>query len=104
MSFDYDLDDDTDLDDANDVALELDEPEEEYAEGDDDLLDLEDIDFEALGIDPKGPTLAKPGSEQKVLTLAARYAAGVPLWHDGDCYDHGPGADWLGRLARGAKS
>jgi hypothetical protein len=22
--------------------------------------------------------------------LSARYAAGLPLWHDRDCYDHGP--------------
>lgn len=37
------------------------------------------------------PTEAKPGSEDKVKMLSARYAAGVPLWHDEDCYDHGPG-------------
>ncbi len=36
------------------------------------------------------PTEAKPGSEDKVKMLSARYAAGVPLWHDSDCYDHGP--------------
>jgi hypothetical protein len=24
------------------------------------------------------------------MMLSARYAAGMPLWHDGDCYDHGP--------------
>lgn len=40
---------------------------------------------------PLFPTDAKPGSEDKVRTLSARYAAGVPLWHDADCYDHGPG-------------
>jgi hypothetical protein len=51
-----------------------------------------DIDFGALGIEPDGPTGAKPGSEEKVSTLAARYAAGLPLWHNGDCVDHGPGA------------
>lgn len=39
---------------------------------------------------PLDPTGAKPGSETKVQMLAARYAAGVPLWHDDDCYDHGP--------------
>lgn len=50
-----------------------------------------EIDFEALGIDPSAPTLAKPGSEDKVVMLAARYAAGLPLWHDDDCVDHGPG-------------
>ena len=52
---------------------------------------LEDADFQALGIEPDSPTGAKPGSEEKVLMLAARYAAGLPLWHTQDCYDHGPG-------------
>lgn len=46
--------------------------------------------FKALGIDPNVSTDAKPGSEEKVLMLAARYAAGLPLWHDKDCYDHAP--------------
>lgn len=45
----------------------------------------------AVGVDPSQPTVAKPGSEEKVLTLAARYAAGLPLWHNEDRYDHGPG-------------
>ena len=40
---------------------------------------------------PLLPTEAKPGSEDKVRMLSSRYAAGVPLWHDSDCYDHGPG-------------
>ena len=48
-------------------------------------------DFKALGVDPAAPTGAKPGSDEKVMTLAARYAAGLPLWHNSDCYDHGPG-------------
>ncbi|MGD9858213.1 MAG: hypothetical protein AB7U20_25005, partial [Planctomycetaceae bacterium] len=39
---------------------------------------------------PVQPTDAKPGSEDKVRMLSARYAAGLPLWHDEDCYDHGP--------------
>ena len=30
---------------------------------------------------PLDATGAKPGSETKVQMLAARYAAGVPLWH-----------------------
>ena len=30
-------------------------------------------------------------SKDKVAMLAARYAAGLPLWHDGDCIDHGSG-------------
>lgn len=50
-------------------------------------------DLSALGLDPANPTGAKPGSEEKVLMLAARYAAGLPLWHDDDCYDHGPGGE-----------
>lgn len=49
--------------------------------------------FRERGVDPISPTAAKPGSEAKVLMLAARYAAGLPLWHDRDCYDHGPNAD-----------
>ena len=46
----------------------------------------------SLGVDPAAPTAAKPGSEEKVMMLAARYAAGLPLWHSDDCYDHGPGS------------
>lgn len=53
-----------------------------------DAFDMEE--FENLGINPSAPTDAKPGSEDKVLMLAARYAAGMPLWHDEDCYDHAP--------------
>ena len=49
---------------------------------------IEEFDFS--NVDPLNPTGAKPGSEDKVRMLAARYAAGVPLWHDEDCYDHGP--------------
>ena len=40
-----------------------------------------------LEMEPESPTLAKPGSEEKVLMLAARYAAGLPLWHSDDCYE-----------------
>ncbi len=47
-------------------------------------------DFLAVGINPGAPTEAKPGSEEKVMMLAARYASGMPLWHQDDCYDHGP--------------
>ncbi|MBA4030082.1 MAG: hypothetical protein C0478_04200 [Planctomyces sp.] len=65
--------------------------------------EFDEIDFESLGIDPARPTTAKPGSEDKVLMLAARYSAGVPLWNNEDCYDHGP-AEMLARLARGAKA
>ena len=53
-------------------------------------LPYEEVDFEALGINPLKPTPAKPGSDAKVSMLAARYAAGLPLWHDEDCSDHGP--------------
>jgi len=61
----------------------------------------EEEDFAALGIDPLAPTAAKPGSEEKVLMLAARYAVGLPLWHNQDCIDHGPSA--LGLLEGGAE-
>jgi hypothetical protein len=46
--------------------------------------------FKAMGVNPVKSTKAKPGTEEKVLMLSARYAAGLPLWHDRDCYDHGP--------------
>lgn len=83
MSFDYDVE-------------EMD-PELEFVDGGESSefeseVTFEEIDFESLGIDPGAPTVAKPGSEEKVLMLAARYAAGVPLWHEKDCYDHSPGA------------
>jgi hypothetical protein len=51
-------------------------------------LNLEE--FKAMGINPFRSTKARPGSEEKVLMLSARYAAGLPLWHDSDCYEHGP--------------
>jgi hypothetical protein len=57
-------------------------------EDSDDLFEPED--FAALGIDPHKPTRARPGSEAKVLMLSARYAAGLPLWNNDDCYEHGP--------------
>jgi len=47
-------------------------------------------DLEGLNVDPQTSTVAKPGSEEKVCMLAARYAAGLPLWHNEDCVDHGP--------------
>jgi hypothetical protein len=56
-----------------------------------DAFDMEE--FETLGINPGHPTDAKPGSEDKVMMLAARYAAGMPLWHNEDCYDHAPVLD-----------
>ncbi len=56
------------------------------------VVSFEDDDdhFDITGYDPLTPTGSKPGSEDKVKMLAARYSAGVPLWHDSDCYDHGP--------------
>lgn len=51
---------------------------------------FDEEDFRALGIDPSSATVAKPGSEEKVVMLAARYASGLPLWHGSDRYDHGP--------------
>lgn len=102
MSFDYDVDE---LEE--DVELEYGEAlAEEGGEYEDGEFNFEDIDFEALGIDPAAPTAAKPGSEEKVLMLAARYAAGVPLWHNKDCYDHGPGeaAARMMRLQQPAKN
>lgn len=58
--------------------------DEEMAEG------YDEQDFVALGIDPASPTKARPGSEAKVIMLSARYAAGLPLWNNYDCYEHGP--------------
>ncbi len=70
------------LDDDDDDVIS------DYADDTGEFLDYED--FTAMGIDPVKPTVARPGSEEKVLMLSARYAAGMPLWHDSDCYDHGP--------------
>ena len=44
----------------------------------------------AMGIDPRKSTRARPGTEEKVQMLSARYAAGLSLWDDRDRYDHGP--------------
>lgn len=43
-----------------------------------------------VAMTPQEPTTAAPGSMEKVLTLRARYAAGMPLWNDEDRNDHGP--------------
>lgn len=58
----------------------------------DDLGEQFEQEIRGLGVNPSEPTGAKPGSEEKVTMLAARYAAGLPLWHNDDCYDHGPGS------------
>jgi len=84
MSFDFDVDE---MDPEVDLAID----DVDGSELPDEAI-FEEIDFDSMGIDPGGPTVAKPGSEEKVLMLAARYAAGVPLWHENDCYDHSPGA------------
>lgn len=78
MEFSFEVDPDLDLAVGSELSFE--DADQEFA---DDALVL-------TGIDPLVPTEAKPGSEDKVKMLAARYAAGIPLWHDGDCYDHGP--------------
>jgi hypothetical protein len=44
----------------------------------------------APGVDPTKSTPARPGSEEKVRMLSARYAAGVALWDTRDRHDHGP--------------
>ncbi len=55
------------------------------------IEEVEENVFDISSVDPETSTDAKPGSDDKVLMLAARYAAGLPLWHNSDCYDHGPG-------------
>lgn len=74
-----------------DDDVEFEEMEDEGSLGEYEEFFDEEFDFAAVGIDPMKETDAKPGSEDKVLMLAARYAAGLPLWHDEDRYDHGPG-------------
>jgi hypothetical protein len=64
---------------------------DEGSVGDYDEFFDEEFDYSAEGVVPSDPTDAKPGSDDKVLMLAARYAAGLPLWHTSDRYDHGPG-------------
>ena len=76
---------------ADDEELDVEVQDGEFGEEYDGFF--EEIDYAALGIDPDSPTVAKPGSEDKVRVLAARYAAGLPLWHTSDCYDHGPARD-----------
>lgn len=55
------------------------------------LVSVEQVDMtEYFGIDPTMPTSAKPGTEDKVMVLTARYAAGVALWHPHDASDQSP--------------
>jgi len=88
------------LNEETDVILE--DEELVYEEESDDVMDeieiAEVVNFDDLGIDPETPTQAKPGSEEKVLMLSARYAAGLPLWHNSDRYDHAPGQSALSGL------
>ena len=63
---------------------------------------MEEWDYSDLN--PQMATIAKPGSEDKVRMLSARYAAGVPLWHGSDCYDHGPNAGTAAALFGGDNS
>jgi hypothetical protein len=90
MAFDFE-DDDFGPDSA--VSTERDENDGAYRDDGDEFVYYTEAEFRARGVDPVRPTAAKPGSEAKVLMLAARYAAGLPLWHDKDCYDHAPHAD-----------
>lgn len=78
MEFSFEVDPDLDLAVGSELSFE------EGAGG------YDSDDLVLIGVDPLIPTEAKPGSEEKVRMLAARYAAGIPLWHDNDCYDHGP--------------
>jgi len=79
MEFSFDVNPDIDIAIGSELAFEDAGELEEFVE-----------EFDFSNVDPLNPTGAKPGSEDKVRMLAARYAAGVPLWHDEDCYDHGP--------------
>ena len=40
-----------------------------------------------LGIDPRAPTIALPGTVAKIAVLSVRYASGVPLFHEHDYQD-----------------
>jgi len=79
--------------DAEEFLLDSETPlaEEPLSDDDDEVAEGYDEEvFAALGIDPNSPTRARPGSEAKVIMLSARYAAGLPLWNNDDCYEHGP--------------
>jgi hypothetical protein len=39
-------------------------------------------------VNPRLATTGAPGSEEKIVVLTARYAAGLPLWHDDDRLSH----------------
>jgi hypothetical protein len=90
MAFDFE-DDDFDIDSVENTGAE--QHDAAYGEESEEVSYYTEAEFRARGVDPISPTAAKPGSEAKVLMLAARYAAGLPLWHDKDCYDHAPHVD-----------
>ena len=89
----YELEDDQSLVSYEDGDYQGEFGEEGYEPNFDALFGEEE--YRQMGINPDEATQAKPGSEQKVLMLAARYAAGLPLWNNSDCYDHGPGENLL---------
>jgi len=53
-------------------------------------------------LDPETPTMAAPGSMEKVMMLHARYVAGVPLWDEQDSNDHSQAVSSLVRPSAGA--
>jgi hypothetical protein len=77
MEFSFEVDPNLDLAIGTELSYEDEAPE--YVD-----------DVNLADVNPWTATGAKPGSEDKVRMLAARYAAGIPLWHNEDCYDHGP--------------
>ncbi len=91
MSLDFE-DDSLDAEEFSlDTENNLDQEElEENIEDGEAVEGYDEKDFAAMGIDPSRPTKARPGSEAKVIMLSARYAAGLPLWNNSDCYEHGP--------------
>jgi hypothetical protein len=90
MAFDFE---EEDFDSETAVSVGGAEDDGAFKEASEEFEYYTEAEFRARGVDPVSPTPAKPGSEAKVLMLAARYAAGLPLWHDRDCYDHAPHAD-----------
>ncbi len=76
------------LGNAEDAVSDQDAQSAEDTEEDE---DAESYDPEFLDtIDPSAPCNALPGSEEKVIMLAARYQAGMPLWNNEDRSDREP--------------
>ncbi len=59
-----------------------------YDDVDDPVVVKDNIDFAALGIDPSKSSTERPGTEEKLLMLIARYAEGYALWNEHDSIDH----------------